>query len=623
MTNVFENSQKLVVKNVKDKSVFSPQVSEDLTRLKGIGPGTAQKLYSANIYTFKQLADISLDKLSEILGIKIMTAHKFIMGAKNHLYKFPDQNSFIRQNQLTEKTTEMVKNEKETEVSNSETLEVAEVIVEEELPQEEYDGEEETIETTQKRWFDDKFNYSRLTASYPPISERFPKESNIKVEEIQEQPEEPQEQIDIKFNEESFVDEKPEEEDSREDTTFVSDISEILEAEKIRKMSNIRDEREKIKIEIEESLQKLQYYIIPNTISKLNPFIEKIDYIGCKLVHVSKWVNHIFLIPIEICYLEGAVLVDEVKFDYNSRLDTNKTEVMSRLRLYHKNLVYTRDLMFDDIVNGSKFREFFQKYLQVSLTLEKSVENKKLYFKSGQTQYKVLIEPIMLCKTPPRCMEKSISFPYQRNTNIHVIHQPDLSQLLSFVEEKYRLIESRVKSPNTIKNYQKTEEKFIKNVRIASTPLVGYAIALAVIYFAEFFYLLRLFNSIGFAIVGIYLSILVYLYFKFFKTKKELAIEFETPYYMQNLEFSEIDLLEFKDQFTPDYLTQFGYECFGKDRNFKVLEQNEKDTILNSVHTKEIKVNSITLPELVEEKGEEDSIQKMEYSNKYLSFLED
>lgn len=623
MTNVFENSQKLEVENVKEKSFESSSITDDLTKIKGIGPSIALKLNKANIYTIKQLVDISLDKLSEILGIKIMTAHKFIMGAKNYLYKFPDQNSFIGQNQEIEKTTEMVKNEKETEVSNSETLEVAEVIVEEELPQEDYDGEEETIEATQKRWFDDKFNYSRLTASYPPISERFPKESNIEVEEIQENLETPQEQVDIIFNEVSFMSDKPEEKDSREDITSGSDMSEILEAENIRKISNIRDEREKFKIEIEKSLKKSEYYIIPNSIDTLNPFITNIDYIGCKLVRVSKWINHIFIIPLKICNLEGTVLVDEVKCEYNPRLNNNKTESMDILRHYHKNLLYARDLMFDDIVNGSKFREFFQKYLQLSLTLEKSVENKKLFFLSGQTQYKVLIEPILLCKTPPRCMEKSISFPYQRNTNIHVIHQPDLSQLLSFLEQKYRLIESRAKSPNTVRNYQKTGEKFRTNVRIFSIPLVGYAIALAVIYFARFFSLLRLFNSIGFAILGIYLSMLAYLYFKFYRTKKELAVEFETPYYLQNLEFSETDLLEFKDQFTTEHMAQFGYECFGKNRSFKVLEQIEKDNFKNSVDVKQVEIDSQGMLESKEEMEEGVSLDNSKFNNKYLSFLED
>jgi len=622
MTNVFENSQKLVVENAKEKSFISPQTADDLTEIKCIGPGTALKLNRANFYTFKQLADISPDILSEIPGISNTTAYKFITGAKNLLGEFPDENSFKKQHQVLEKAIEIVKKKKETEVDNIETFEVAEVIVEEDLPQEEFQREEKPIETTQKQWFNDKFNYSRLTASYPPLSERSSEESKVEIEEIEEQP---QEQIDNIFNEESSIVETPElpEEDSREETSFVPEIGEIFEAENIPKISKIRDEREETKIEIEESLKNSGYYVIPNTISTLNPFVENIDYIGCKLVRVSKWVNHIFIIPIKICDLEETVLVDEAKLDYNTGTNVSKPESISRLRHYRINLLDTRDLMFDDIVNDRKFREFFQKYLQVNLTLEKSVENKKLFFISGQTQFKVLIEPIMLCKTPPRCMEKSISFPYQRNTNLHVIHRLDLSHLLGFLEQKYRLIESRLKSSNTIKNYQKMDEKFRTNVRIASIPLVGYAIALAVIYFAELFFLLRLFNSIGFAVIGIYLSTLAYLYFKFYRTKKELAIEFETPYYMQNLEFSEIDLLEFKDQFTTENMAQFGYECFGKGKSYKVLEQIEEDNFKNSVLINQKELEPQVIDKSMEDIEESASIDNSKYNNKYLSFLED
>ena len=621
----FENSQKLVVENAKEKSFILPQTADDLTKIKGIGQDTALKLNSANLYTFKQLVEISPDILSEILGIKITTAFKFITGAKNHLYEFPDKNSFNRQHQVLEKANEIIKKKKETEVNDIETFEVAEVIVDEELPQEEFQRKEEQIETTQEQCFNDKFNYSRLTASYSPLSERSSEESKLEIEEIEEQPEQLQEQIDNIFNEESFMVEKPKsvEEDSREETSFVPEISEIFDIENVPEISKIRDAREEIKTKIEESLKNSGYYEIPRTISTLNPFVENVDYVGCKLVRVSKGVNHIFIIPIKIFDLEGTVLVDETKLEYNTGTNDSKTESMSRLRHYHKNLLYTRDLMFDDIVNDRKFREFFQKYLQVSLTLEKSVENKKLFFLSGQTQYKVLIEPIMLCKTPPRCMEKNIPFPYQRNTNIHIIHQPNLSQLLYFLEQKYRLIESRLKSSNTIKNYQKIGEKFRTNVRIASIPLVIYAIALAVIYFAEFFFLLRLFNSIGFAIIGIYLTILVFLYFKFYRTKKELAIEFETPYYMQNLEFSEIDLLEFKDQFTTEYLAQFGYECFGKGKSYKVLEQIEEDNFKNNVLKKQNEAEPKIICESNEEMEESVSIDNSKYKNKYLSFLED
>jgi len=160
-------------------------------------------------------------------------------------------------------------------------------------------------------------------------------------------------------------------------------------------------------------------------------------------------------------------------------------------------------------------------------------------------------------------------------------------------------------------------------VWFASIPLVGYAIALVVIYFAEFFFLLRLFNGIGFAIIGIYLTILAFLYFKFYRTKKELAIEFETPYYLQNLEFSEIDLLEFKDQFTTENMAQFGYECFGKGKSYKILDQIEEDNFKNSVLINQKESDPQVMHESKGEIEENVSVDNSSYNNKYLSFLED
>ena len=621
MTNVFENSQKLVVENTKVKSFDSPQITEDLTEIKGIGPGTILKLNRANIYTFKQLADVSPDVLSEIPGINITTAYKFITEAKSLLGGFQDPNSLNEENHVDKKTIGITKEKEEIELIDIESFEIAEEIVEEDPPQEEFEVKEEKVERTQGPWFENKFNYSRLTGFYPPISEKSIKEDSVQTEEIQEQL---PEQAENMSNEDSLIVEKLNPElDSREEFYTVPEIRKEFDIDNLPKLSNMRDEQEKTRSIIEGSLKNSGYYLIPNAINTLNSFIENIDYLGCKLVHVSNWVNHIFIIPIKFCALGGTVLVDEAKLGYKTDVIESKTESMSKLRHYHKDLLYSRDLMFDDIFNENKFREFFQKYLQVNLTLEKSVENKKLFFKSGQTQYKILIEPVMVCKTLPRCMEKSISFPYQKHTNLHVIHQSDLSQLLGFLEQKYKLIESRVKSSNTVKNYEKMDEKFRKNVRIASIPLVGYAIALAVIYFGELFFLLRLFNSIGFSIIGIYLSIVAYLYLKFYRAKKELAIEFETPYYMQNLEFSELDLLEFKDEFSTELLAQFGYECFGKEKSYKVLEQIEKDNITISVHKNQKESKLQVTHDSKKETEVSIADEKPNYNNKYLSFLED
>jgi len=622
MTNVYQKSPEIILDVPEELTDKLPQSTNDLTKIKGIGPGTVEKLNARRIYTYRQLAELTPEKLSEAPGVGIATARKFIEEAKNLLGEFQEQNSVDKQNHVIEKTTEILKKEKKTEFDNSETFEVTDVIVEEELPQEKVQREEKPLETFQKQWFSDKFNYSRLTASHPPILEKTLKESKVEIEKIEEPL---QEQIDNTFNEESFVVEKPKslEEDSREESSFVPEISETFEVENVPKTSKIRDEREETKTKIEELLKNSGYYIIPNTLSVLMPFFQNIDYIGFKIVSVNNNLKLIFLVPIKLCDLEGTILVDEEKIGYKIYSNGQESDSMLTANHYTDDLLRTKDAIFEDVVNGNKFRNFFQKYLQVRFTAEKSAKNKTLFFVSGQTQYKILIEPILLTKLPAKCLEKSILFPYQRKTNLHIIERSKIATLLRFLEKKYKLIESRDKRTNSIELYQNAENKFRSSLRMASLPFLGYSIVLLVIYFSQLHFLLRLFNNIGFATMGIYLFIIAYFYFRFYKTKKELTTEFKTPYYLQGTQFSETDLLYIKEEFTDEQMAQFGYECFGKDNSFKVLEQIEKDTIKENIVKKQQKKDVPQLYELDSEPVYNPVEIEPKHKIKYSSFLED
>ncbi|GAH20371.1 unnamed protein product [marine sediment metagenome] len=124
--------------------------------------------------------------------------------------------------------------------------------------------------------------------------------------------------------------------------------------------------------------------------------------------------------------------------------------------------------------------------------------------------------------------------------------------------------------------------------------------------------------------MGIYLFVIAYFYLKFYKTKKELTTEFKTPYYLQNAQFSETDLLYIKEEFTDEQMVQFGYECFGKENDFKVLEQIEKDTIKENIVARQ---QEREVPQLYELDSEIEysfiKKDKPKHEIKYSSFLED
>jgi hypothetical protein len=716
MTDVYE---KLKVKLPEEKAITLPKIIDDLTKIKGIGSGTAEKLNVRKIYTYRQLAEITPEKLSEAPGIGITTARNIIEEAKNLLGGFQEQNSVDKQNQVIKKEPETLGKVKETGVDNIETFEVAEVIVEEELGQEKLLREEESSEPIQEKWFIDKFNRSRLTASYPPISKRSSKESNVEIEEIEtkaktkskvendfesredilqrdstpysqlltrkndetetailepeeietetkiepviydvdEEEEEQEEEIENYEKYEEVVPEQfeksetvepfesevplPKEEVPREkyfvtptytefsEDTEVTEIPEIPEipiipeAPRVPARSRVPNRREKLKNDIAATLKNLGYYAIPSAIEGLRPFLQNVDYIGCKLVRVNDNSKLIFLVPIKLCDLEGRILIHEEKIDYMTYSKAQGLGSMHTARHYIDELLKAKDSIFEDVINGNNFRRFFQKYLQIRFTTEKSANNKKLYFVSGQTQYKVLIEPILLTKIPAKSMEKSILFPYQRKTNLHVIDKSNIAHLLQFLEKKCQLIESLTKKTNSIELYQNIDAKFRSSLKMASLPFLGYSVILLAIYFSQLYFLLRLFNSIGFAVIGIYFFAVAYFYFKFSKTKKELKTEFKTPYYLQNRQFSETDLLCVKEEFTDEQMAQFGYECFGKDNDFKVLEQLEKDTVKESVVARQQEQNIPQLYELDSRANSNLTREKAKREVKYSSFLDD
>jgi len=614
---------------------ISESSKDDLTKIKGIGTTTAEKLYNAKIVSVQQITEMTPARLSETPGIGLATATKFIAAAKDLLETFQKEVVVSEPTQIQE----------EIKVKSSppsiEQYEVEQVIVEEvkamdvveeikEEPRSQVEVEEDfKSEQTQKKWFSDKYNYSRLTNSYPPISERA-KNPNEAIEGEELKPE---------AKTITVIDSKPEE-------SFIEADLEVGTQPKIDHQTDYEEDQiESKEIQLQQEEEIGIYYIrggpkyqildiftgigcseIPGSLQSLKRFTTELDYLGCKVVKISDDLKIIFMFPVKIFDSKGTVLVDEAKVDLKSHSSETDLRAYYDIDQVTKNLLQVRDLMYEDVASDSNILTFFQKYLQINLSLEKGFGAKSLVFLSGNVQYKVFIEPILLCYSynPPRSMEKSLVFPYQRSTNLHAVTMSDLAPLVKFLEKKYRMIEiERTKKTSSLKDYKQAEVTFRSSVRYASIPVFVFSATLLIIYFAELYFLLRLFNTIGFAGVGIYLSLLAFFYFKSYKTKEKFTDQFETPYYLQNLEFSETDLLDFRAELTDELMTQFGYECLEKDAKFGVMERSEANALK---HNDDLKRAEPELKKMFEPKQENTkpvSNSTASYKTKYSSFLED
>ena len=600
------------------------ELSQDnLTEIKGVGPTTAEKLYNVKIVSIRQIADMTPEKLSETPGIGLASATKIIIAAINHLESSQKEDFVSKSIQI------QGENKVEFTQNPIGQYEVEQVIVDEaqetrEEPKTEVEEEFDQLQTDPK-WFSDKYSYSRLTASYPPISERVKKASNTVEEKEEEEdekiiviePETIQIPENIELGTQPGIEHVSEYEEEKVESTPAEPKNINFEYSSDSTFESI------VHQQIADTFKDAGCYEIPRSLESLKQFTSDLDYLGCKLVKASDDLRILFLFPVKRFDTEGTVLVDESKIElksYSSKTDLGAYYDIAQIT---KSLLQVRDSMYKDIATNQNILTFFQKYLQITLSLEKGFGNRSVVFLSGTNQYKVFIEPILLCYNTPRSMEKSLAFPYQRSTNLHAVSRADLAPLVRFLEKKYRMIEKRTKKTNLIKEHRMAEETLSASVKYASIPIFGYSVVLLIIYFAELYFLLRLFNTIGLAVIGIYISLLMFFYFNFYRNKKRLATQFKTPYYLQKLEFSEIDFLDFKEELTDELLTQFGYECLGKDVKFGVIEQSETNTLKHSVEEKRSEPEFKNLFELEQVNVESVSDLTTKYNSKYSSFLDD
>ncbi len=601
MTDVYGTQESVVVELSR----------ADLTKIKGIGTTTAEKLYNAKIVSVRQIAEMTPERLSETPGIGLATATKFITAAKNYL------ESSQKESDVSE-TTQIPDAMKKNSVPDSiEKYEVEEVIVDvpEEINEDTIPELEEAFYQSQTEAFEEEEKVISIEPKTIQLANSIEFDTQPEIEQENEYEEEKYSQeiipeIQIQQN-------QPESKSSTEEEPIESNLAE----QKNVNFESFRDSTfENI---VSDTFKDVGCYEIPSSLESLNQFTKNLDYLGCRLVEASDNLIILFLFPVKRFDAKGTVLVGETKIESKAYPNNRVSGVHNDVKLITQNLLQIRDKMQENVLNGTSILQFFQKYLQLDLRSEKNLGNKNLVFLSGTTQYKVVIEPILVCNAPPKSMEKSLVFPYQRTSNLHAVVRSDLPPLVKFLEKKYKMIEKRTKKTSSIKDYRKSEVELSSRVRYISIPIFGYSVALLVLYFAKIYFLLRLFNTIGFAVLGIYLSLLAFLYFKAYKTKKEFKVQFKTPYYQQTLEFSEIDLLDLKEELTDELITQFGYECLGKEASYGVIERVEAKSLKNNIDAKrsEPKLKSLFETEQVETQIATPSPTK--YGGKYSSFLED
>ncbi|MCP4763203.1 MAG: hypothetical protein GY870_15630, partial [archaeon] len=231
-------------------------------------------------------------------------------------------------------------------------------------------------------------------------------------------------------------------------------------------------------------LETLQYQIIPEKSDLFQNLQNNINILTFKIVQVHELLDIIHIIPIKISDLNGSLILSEDNVDYKSfthkfEMDNSVKKLLIGSKM--KDLRKSHDMIFSDLNNEGDLFQFFTKYLKSELTIEKTRTNKKLFFHSGPLQYKIIIEPILMCKNEPGFLEKSIPFALQKRYNIHAVKSDSLNELLSYLEQKNCLIETHAEQKDPLNTYYKAINKFSADIRLYSMPFIVYGFIILLI----------------------------------------------------------------------------------------------------------------------------------------------
>lgn len=654
---------------------------KDLTKIKGIGASVEKKLIAASIETIHQLASLKPKDLTKVKGFGLPLAKRLIEEAQTYLNKTYSENKIIPatkekiQEKLLKKVNDDVQLNKKNEIrknqlqSNGLVKYLVEKVPDNPNNEIEFDknidedfekiedlslkeGEEEkifkaendqitfpdtkicnTLEATKQinqkeqefnKHYNGKTSFSDENAIYLNLEKdnEFEFEYDKELEEgtfnynnnDEEYP--PGELRDYNNSEQHLINPFVE-------TNYSINEYESEKLEKILVKSRIKN--------IEKVLKSLNYRIVQKNSNLLNNISKDIDLLAFKTQQINNQVSLLLMFPIKFRNLKGNLIISNNHIDYNPyNQDLKINERINQLIIgdFDNKLSISQENVFQSIIYEGNLFNFFEKSINKRITVEKTTNNKRLFIRSGTMMFKVIVDPIFICENEPAFLEKPIKFPYQKNSNLHILKIDNLSDLIHFLEKKYFLIESHTAQKNSISYYFNALTKFRLTIRNYSIPFLLYGTLFCFVILLQYLFLINTLTNLGYAAMGIYVIILWYSYFRFSKTQKEIIEEYNTPYYQRKIHVDETDLTIIKDEISTELLDQFIYECLGKNIEFSITAKIEEEKIDNLIYN--FKRNKETAPMKIGEEINTNNEQIFESNemkdkliSKYSSFLED
>ncbi|MBD3253766.1 MAG: hypothetical protein GF383_01670 [Candidatus Lokiarchaeota archaeon] len=319
-------------------------------------------------------------------------------------------------------------------------------------------------------------------------------------------------------------------------------------------------------VQVKSIISKHKFKYADNNTQSLSNFFRHITGLAYKQVPIDENLRLILLFPILICRYSRPLILEKTGMRAASQ-NSRKHPVIEDLET---NLESIAQKLHNNLKTAGSALKFLQRQFQAKIAVKTSILKKELYFQSGKTQIKIVVNPIVVSLNEVGFLEASLQFAYYPQNNAHIVKLTDLNDLISYLESKYIQIESYQKDKSAKKIYAKAVNRYATQLQFSSVPFLACGVILFVLILVlpPLALILAPF-SIG--ILCLYALLHGLLFYRFYAENKALHQSFQMPYH-QELKADRALLIRCRPFFSEDEITQFMFELNCSRTESPILE---------------------------------------------------
>ncbi|MHA1191445.1 MAG: helix-hairpin-helix domain-containing protein [Promethearchaeota archaeon] len=555
--------------------------SDDLTDLKGIGPNIALKLKTNGLNTIQEIANSTPEQIARMPGIGVTTASKMIRNAKDYLSGSEVQPIPKIQNLSTSRPKELTPSERlkfQPQKSKSSTKNLNEWFNQTNQERNEIENDfsflspgieskENSLEIDEEEVIEEDLSlveeHEVKTLRNQVSTSHFTRNEDSETNSFQIIPHvsEPQvEDISIPLSESVRV---PEPKINRNSSPV--DTPTINKNQIYQKIANT------IKIG--------QYHEILSNSQNMREFRRGVDYLGCKIITVSNNTRLIVLMPIKFLPSQNHLMVSESRVlkPISAKESTSLRFIPDSIAEAHaRQLKKVSDAMFDSFTNEGTIFTFISRYFGLDAIIQKGFKQKPLFMASGEVEYEIIIDPILVTNQSVSSIEKTILFPYQYASNLHIVELEELQELMEYLEQKHVMLATQGASSNALVEQLEMKNSYYKNIKNYSLPFLGFGAVFALFLAMQMGDLVRLFTSLGISLIFIYAGAIAFVLYRYFQASNNMTMHFKTPHHEKYVELPKEDLILISEEFSEEWMVQVEHEvtCRIKEKHVDIKKSS-------------------------------------------------